>query len=185
MDLRSILNREHLPSFLISRSTWAAFDNADPGGAMTLSFSLGQSCVRVGELFKFFGSLLAPPILHKLHRHFAESVTGAYWNRIITKNRFSFHGSRQLYKDVCQISAILEDGRMTSNSLLHLEETTALLSIPSDGDSISGSHTLVETSKRIFESDANATRLLKEMQLLTVSVMEARQILRRRLEVGM
>jgi hypothetical protein len=96
-------------------------------------------------------------------------------------HKFTASGAAQFARDVHAISALVEryipDG---SGSLGSLSDALRLLNLPLEAQE--GGMSLKRATDRVFTDNAEAKKVLEELEVVTLTPANARQILQRRVE---
>lgn len=163
-------------------------------------------------LLGYLARVLAPASMMRIIKHYCTALQREIYDNVLMKQTFSSAGSTQLKRDISEIKTQIEKHSKlrtaTGSSLKRLEEAAYLLSLdasknsgPADedgwgfddnedmdngihGDEDSKNPGLWEVERLLFESNEAARKALGEMGLDHLSEGEARNVLKRRVELN-
>lgn len=105
------------------------------------------------------------------------------WDYVITRNKFSSAGGKQLAADMSEMwntcSKYVED---PTASMKMLKDACVLLTLPTNIDKGETTPGLKEVVRAVFEDNDKAQVILTRLELANISVNDARVVLRGRVE---
>jgi hypothetical protein len=115
-----------------------------------------------------------------------DSLQTLLWNEVLMRERFTTLGAAQFYRDLTAIWSVVDQFIPNGSSLVlgmpRLREGVELLNLPVDaeGDAMS----LSSAYDRVFSDNTEAKKVLDELGYSTISYIEARLVLQRRVEAS-
>ena len=182
---------------------------ADPS-VMPPSSSLDSFFQTTSTLVGYLARVLAPGSMRRIIKHYCLALQREVYDSVLMHHTFSATGAAQLARDLSEIKSSIEKHSglraATGAGLKRLEEAVYLLSLDAsntagkvdeDGWGFEdaedktatkvnreGDLGLWEVEELIFESNEAARKVLKEMGLYHLSEGEARNVLKRRVELN-
>jgi hypothetical protein len=186
---------------------------SDPSG-MSPSSSLDSFLQTTTTLIGYLSRVLAPGSQRRIIKHYCFALQREIYDNVLMHHTFSAAGAAQLARDLSEIKTIIEKQSQlraaTGGSLRRLEEAVYLLTLDTSKNAVNieedgwgfddeedqegrgitddeGNRRtlgLWEAERRIFESNEAARKALGEMGLDHLSEGEARNVLKRRVELN-
>jgi RAD50-interacting protein 1 len=134
----------------------------------------------------FLHKALATAPFRRIWREALNSLQDLLWNEVLIRERFTTLGAAQFYHDLTAIWAVIDDyiagGSSSALGMLKLREGAQLLNLPvveRDGPmSVSSAY------NRVFADNAEAKKVIDELGFSTITYIEARLVLQRRVEAS-
>lgn len=140
----------------------------------------------------FLSKALSTAALRRTLRQSLEKLHDMLWSEVLVRNKFTASGAAQLVRDLGAIVSLIEQYVHNGSAALEgLQEGAKLLSLPLEsppqeeqrvggggGDGLS----LKQATDRVFTDNAEAKKVLEELDIRTLSPAHARTILQRRVE---
>jgi len=131
---------------------------------------------------EFLHRALGTAVFRDVLREALEKLQDLLWGDVLMRQTFTTFGAAQFLRDVHAVSALAEryvpDG---SDVLASLLDGAKLLNLPVEAAE-GGVPSLKQASDRIFTDNAEAKRVLEELDIDALTPANARQILQRRVE---
>ena len=119
-------------------------------------------------------------VFRRVWREALEKLNGTLWSDVLMNHRFTASGAAQFARDVQAVAALVErfipDG---SSALGSLSDALRLLNLPVDGE---GGLSLKRATDMVFTDNAEAKKVLDELEIDSLTPANARHILQRRVE---
>jgi len=126
---------------------------------------------------------LGTAVFRRVAREALEQLNDVLWRDVLVSQSFTTYGAAQLMRDVHAIIALVErfipDG---SGFFASMNDGVRLLNLPVEESQEGGLLSLKEASDRIFTDNAEAKKVLQELDIDTLTPAHARTILQRRVE---
>ncbi|KAK2739484.1 hypothetical protein FQN55_009449 [Onygenales sp. PD_40] len=179
-------------------STWTSLSPPSTAGhSATSSIDLAPILRTLPTEIAFLHRLLAIAPLQRIIRQLLLSIQTYLWDNVLMRNTFSTTGASQLACDVDNLCKVVDTAMgssiKSSNIIQKLEDGLLLLNLKikaettrgdlPGGEGVDTSPSLWEVEKRIFASNESARAILAELNIDTLTEMEARAVLERRVEV--
>lgn len=134
----------------------------------------------------FLHKALATAPFRRIWREALNSLQDLLWNEVLIRERFTTLGAAQFYRDLTAIWAVIDDyiagGSSSALGMPKLREGAQLLNLPvveRDGlMSVSSAY------NRVFADNAGAKKVIEELGFSTITYIEARLVLQRRVEAS-
>jgi len=179
-------------------NTWASMSVNT--SATSLTAELEPAMRLIDEYLGYLGKVMSRAPLRRITRKIGQTFQGFVWDSIIQRYIFSITGAVQLLSDVKGIGQII-DRHIGANegiaSLRKLTEALQLLTLPVRAGTVEGSIARAEdepelkhnlglwqVERRIFQSNESARELLDSFGLVLLTQIEARDVIKRRVELG-
>jgi hypothetical protein len=131
--------------------------------------------------FDFLHRALGTAVFRRVWREALEKLNSTLWSDVLMNHRFTASGAAQFARDVQAIAALVErfipDG---SSSLGSLSDALRLLNLAVDAPE--GGMSLKRATDMVFTDNAEAKKVLDELEIDSLTPANARQILQRRAE---
>ncbi|KAI0468212.1 RINT-1 family protein [Xylaria cf. heliscus] len=129
----------------------------------------------------FLSSALSTAVYRRVWRTALEKIQETLWGDILMKQNFTTLGAAQLVRDLQAVFSLV-DRYIADGSLIMgaLQDGAQLLNLPIE--STNGGITLQQATDRIFTDNTEAKRTLAELDLESLTPVNARKILQRRVE---
>ncbi|KAI9731424.1 MAG: hypothetical protein M1818_007814 [Claussenomyces sp. TS43310] len=127
---------------------------------------------------------VATAIFRRIWRAVLDTLQDLLWSEVLLKERFTTLGAAQFLRDMTAILAIVDEyipnGSSSALGMQKLQEGITLLNLPvtAKDDQIS----LKDAYNRAFSDNSEAKKLIDDLGLSTLSHIEARAVLQRRIE---
>lgn len=146
----------------------------------TISPEIAPAVATLNIFLEFLSKTVATAVLRRIFRKLGAVIQSWMWDYVITRNKFSSAGGKQLATDVSEMwnacSKYVED---PTASMKMLKDVCILLTLPTVGDATPG---LKEVVRAVFENSDKAQAILMRLELANISVNDARVVLRGRVE---
>ena len=159
--------------------------------SMTLTAELDTTVQQLTLYLSFLEQVLAQAPLRRIARQLMLTIQNFLWDHVLMRNTFSAAGVAQLSRDVSAICGVVDRHVGEGQGQLGMRKLTEglqLLSLPLEveGDVGEGESTLglLDVEQRMFMSNESGREVLDELSFETLSEIEARHVLERRLELG-
>lgn len=168
----------------------------------------------VSELLGHLSKTLAPAPLRRITRQVTRTIQDVLWNRVLTAHSFSTAGAAQLGTDFRALCAAVDRYvglGVAESGMRKLGEGIRLVGLPvkgtasqtaaagmgddeaaagaardgdEDGTVVTGRLGLWEVDRRLFADNESARAVLEDLGMEVLTENEAREVLRRRVELG-
>jgi len=132
---------------------------------------------------EFLHRALGTAVFRRVLREALEKLQDLLWGDVLMRQSFTTLGAAQFLRDLHAVSGLVEryvpDG---SGALAALLDGAKLLNLPVESPDGAAVPSLKQASDRIFTDNAEAKRVLEELDIDTLTPANARQILQRRVE---
>ncbi|KAI8964247.1 TIP-1 family-domain-containing protein [Daldinia sp. FL1419] len=129
----------------------------------------------------FLASALSAAVYRRIWREALEKLQDAIWSTVLMAQSFTTLGAAQFARDLEAIASLIDshipDGSIALGTLL---DGVKLLNLPLEATD--GTISLQQASDRVFTDNAEAKKLLTELDIDTLTPANARKILQRRVE---
>jgi hypothetical protein len=129
----------------------------------------------------FLQRAVGTAVFRRVWREALEKLNNTLWSDVLMSHKFTASGAAQFARDVHAIAALVEryipDG---SGSLGSLSDALRLLNLPLEVQE--GGMSLKRATDRVFTDNAEAKKVLEELEVEALTPANARQILQRRVE---
>lgn len=149
----------------------------------TISPEIVPATATLNLFLEFLSKTVAMAVFRRIFRKLGAVVESWMWDYVITRNKFSSAGGKQLATDVSEMwntcSKYVED---PTASMKMLKDVCVLLTLPTStavGETTPG---LKEVVRAVFEDSDKAQAILMRLELANISVNDARVVLRGRVE---
>ena len=161
-------------------------------GSLTPTAALDSTQTYLAEHLSFLSKVLTSASLRRIGRQTILAVQSFLWDKVLARKVFSTAGAAQFRRDIESIistcNRCLGNGQ-AERGMGRLKEALVLLELPDehleegsegeDGVEIG----LWEVERRIFEGNESARQTLEELGLVSLNASDARDVLRRRVEL--
>lgn len=124
---------------------------------------------------------LSTAAFRRIWREALDKLQDTIWTEVLMRQNFTTFGAAQFLRDLHAIASLVNryipDG---SAALASLWDGVRLLNLPLEAQE--GGVSLKQASDRVFTDNAEAKKLLEELDIETLTPANARQILQRRVE---
>lgn len=194
LDTFSSTVRETLRPYARS-SQWSSLA-APPSGSSapdfptTTSADLNSTLDVLHSHLAFLAKALGTLPLRKVGKHVAQNVESYVFDRVIMGNTFNEFGARQLSVDVSSLVAAIDrliGGNVGSRVMRRCLESCRILAAKEEG--LEGAQkdedqlSLWNLERRLFNDNESARGVLDDLQCERLTESEAREVLRRRVEI--
>ncbi|KAL1836245.1 hypothetical protein VTJ49DRAFT_5392 [Mycothermus thermophilus] len=169
----------------LHRTQWSTVaDDAAAGADGAITPELDEPLRILKRDLTFLQRALGTAPFRRVWRAALEQLNAALWSDVLMANRFTASGAAQLSRDVCAVAGLVErfipDG---SAALVSMDEALRLLNLPVEEEEGAGNGlSLRRATDRVFTDNAEAKKVLEELDVVTLTPANARQILQRRVE---
>ncbi|KAF4556290.1 RINT-1 / TIP-1-like protein [Elsinoe fawcettii] len=179
-------------------NTWASMSSA--GGGTSQTAELDGFIRMLDEYLAFLAKAMGKTALRRIVRQIGLSVQTYIYDNVVLRHTFSTAGAAQLGSDVKGIWLVIDrhaGQRQGATSTQRLVDGVKLLALPVKGEipvdlSTDGSSDgrrapdlgLWEVERRLFASNESAREALEDLGIELLSETEAREVLKRRVEIG-
>ncbi|KAG7293774.1 hypothetical protein NEMBOFW57_003831 [Staphylotrichum longicolle] len=165
----------------LHRPQWSTIADDAASGDLAVTAELDEPLRILKRDLEFLQRALGTAVFRRVWREALERLNGTLWSDVLMNHKFTASGAAQFLRDVQAISALVErfipDG---SGSLGSLSDALRLLNLPVDGPE--GAMSLKQATDRVFTDNAEAKKVLEELDVDSLTPANARQILQRRVE---
>ena len=134
----------------------------------------------------FLHKTIATATFRRIWHEALNTLQDLLWNEVLVKERFTTLGAAQFYRDLVAIWAVIDDYITDGSSLAlgmpKLREGAQLLNLP-----VVAKDRLMSVSNaynRVHSSNAEAKKVIDELGFSTLTHIEARLVLQRRVEAS-
>jgi RAD50-interacting protein 1 len=134
----------------------------------------------------FLHNALASATFRRIWHEALDTLQDLLWNEVLMRERFTTLGAAQFYRDLTAIWAIIDEyipeGSSTALGMPKLREGAQLLNlplVPSDG-----LMSLSSAYNRVYADNTEARKVIEELGLSTITYVDARLVLQRRVEAS-
>ncbi|KAK4124472.1 hypothetical protein N657DRAFT_617703 [Parathielavia appendiculata] len=180
--LAEALVESHRKAFkaYIHRPQWSTIADDSPGD-LVVTAELDEPLRILKRDLDFLHRALGKAVFRRVWREALENLNSTLWSEVLMSHKFTASGAAQFARDVHAISALVEryipDG---SRSLASLVDALRLFNLPLEAQE--GGMTLKRATDMVFTDNAEAKKVLEELQTDLLTPANARQILQRRVE---
>ncbi|KAI4591818.1 hypothetical protein KJ359_012199 [Pestalotiopsis sp. 9143b] len=164
----------------LSKAQWSIVNVESDPSQYSITAELDEPLRILKRNLTFLEAALSTTVYRKVWRDTLERLQEMLWSGILLRHSFTTLGANQFVRDIQAICSLVDrhipDG---SSALTQLQEGALLLSLPLERDS---GLTLKLASDRIFTDNAEARRVLEELDIDTLEPANARRILQCRVE---
>ncbi|MCJ1449538.1 MAG: hypothetical protein MMC23_010058 [Stictis urceolatum] len=164
-------------------------------GPMSITAEIETTIQQLSSYLSFLSKILADAPLRRVSRQVGHAIQDSVWNGVLMTHNFSTLGVAQLQRDMNAIwemfDSLISDG-FGRNSMRRLYEAIQLLSLPyiSEGadeleNSTSGLTSIQVVEERVYRDNESARDVLEELDMETLTESEARNVLDKRVELGL
>ncbi|KAJ6786140.1 hypothetical protein PWT90_04875 [Aphanocladium album] len=185
--LVSTLADAHLKAFraYTQRPQWTTIGDADTLDPSQLSITaeLDLPLSKLKENFEFLSRALSSASYRRVWHGALSKLQDLLWNSVLMKHQFTTLGAIQLAHDGQALAAVIERHLPGGSSALEeLREGMELLRLPITLPEDTTGITLKQASERAFTDNDAARGLLEELRLQSLTPVNARHVLQRRVE---
>ncbi|OAR05765.1 hypothetical protein LLEC1_02429 [Akanthomyces lecanii] len=186
--LVSTLTDAHAKAFraYTQRPQWTSVSDADTIDPSQLSITaeLDLPLSRLKDNFDFLHRALSSASYRRVWHGTLSKLQDLLWHSVLMKHHFTTLGAVQFAHDGQALAAVIERHLTGGSSALEeLREAMELLRLPVTlPEDVTEGLTLKQASERAFTDNDAARTLLEEMQLQSLTPVNARQVLQRRVE---
>lgn len=134
----------------------------------------------------FLHKTLATPYFKHIWRDCLDTLQEMLWNELLLRETFSTLGAAQLMRDLKSILAVvssfLAEGSRSYLGMPKLREGVELLNLPLEAGE--GTVLISEASNDIFANNKLAKNMLIKLGFTSIDYKDAREILKRRVEIS-
>ncbi|KAL2268353.1 hypothetical protein VTJ83DRAFT_3199 [Remersonia thermophila] len=187
--LSEALVESHRKAFraYLHRTQWSTVaDDAAAGVDGAITPELDEPLRILKRDLAFLQRALGTAPFRRVWRAALEQLNASLWTDVLMAHRFTASGAAQLSRDVRAVAGLVErflpDG---SAALASMEEALRLLNLPvavEEGPEEPQALSLKRATDRVFTDNAEAKQVLEELDIVTLTPANARQILQRRVE---
>ncbi|KAL2125784.1 hypothetical protein VTI74DRAFT_2757 [Chaetomium olivicolor] len=167
----------------LHRPQWStiADDAAAAEGDLVVTAELDEPLRILKRDLGFLHRALGTAVFRRVWREALERLNNTLWSDVLMSHKFTASGAAQFARDVHAVAALVErfipDG---SSALGSLSDALRLLNLPLESQE--GGMTLKRATDMVFTDNAEAKKVLDEMEIDSLTPANARQILQRRVE---
>jgi len=179
-------------------NTWASMSAS--GSDISLTAELDGAVRLLDEYLGFLAKTVSTTSLRRITRQLSHSVQSFMWDSILVRHSFSTAGASQLTADVRGLWRVIDryvgkgqgeagmrrlaEGLVVLGLPVKGEIPIDTAQVPDDGGTEPKRLGLWEVERRVFASNESARDVLVELGLETLSEGDAREVLKRRVEIG-
>ncbi|TKX24612.1 putative protein transport protein tip20 [Elsinoe australis] len=179
-------------------NNWTSLSSTGSGASQTAE--LDGFIRMLDEYLAFLSKAIGKTCLRRIVRQIGHSVQSYVWDSVLLRHTFATAGAAQLSSDVKGIWQVIDrhsGTRQGASSMNKLAEGLRLLSLPVKGeipvDMSAGTGSdgyrmpnlgLWDAERRLFENNESAREVLEDLGLELLTESEAREVLKRRVEIG-
>ncbi|KAG8630032.1 hypothetical protein KVT40_001651 [Elsinoe batatas] len=179
-------------------NTWASMSST--GGVSSQTAELDGFIRMLDEYLAFLAKSIGKTPLRRIVRQVGNSAQTYIYDNVILRHNFSTAGAAQLGSDIKGIWLVIDrhaGARQGATSTQKLVDGVKLLALPVKGEipinfSVDGTSDslrapnlgLWEVERRLFASNEGAREVLDDLGIELLSESEAREVLKRRVEIG-
>ena len=179
-------------------NTWAAMSGT--GAKPSLTAELDASVRLLDDYFAFLSKAIGKTSMRRIVGPILQSLQSYIWDFVLLRHTFSTAGAAQLRSDVEGLAQVIRRHtgiKSGSSTMRKLTEGLTLLSLPVKGEGAEDEEGRTPTSamepkklglweveRRAFSSNEGAREVLEELGLEMLSENEAREVLKRRIEIA-
>jgi hypothetical protein len=134
----------------------------------------------------FLHKALASVTFRRIWHEALDALQDLLWNEVLMRERFTTLGATQFYRDLTAIWAIIDefipDGSSSALGMPKLREGAQLLNLPIVARD--GLMSLSSAYDRVYADNTEARKVIDELGFSTITYVDARLILQRRVEAS-
>ncbi|RDW63962.1 hypothetical protein BP5796_10464 [Coleophoma crateriformis] len=154
---------------------------------LNITAELDQTLQVQEENLKFLRKALGQSVLRRIWRECLEELQDLLWNEVLLKQTFTTLGAAQFQRDLKGIKDGIRNNlrpiRGTDFELPKLTEGLELLNLPVDMPEGHSGMTIKDAASKCLGNSADAQEVLQQLGFNVLSVLDARNVLARRVEV--
>ncbi|KAK4032279.1 RINT1-like protein [Parachaetomium inaequale] len=181
--LSEALVESHRKAFkaYLHRPQWSTIAD-DAAGDLAVTAELDEPLRILKRDLDFLQRALGTAVFRRVWREALEKLNNTLWSDVLMSHRFTASGAAQFSRDLHAVAALVErfipDG---STALGSLTDALRLLNLPVDPQE-GGGMSLKKATDMVFTDNAEAKKVLEELDIDSLTSANARQILQRRVE---
>jgi RAD50-interacting protein 1 len=134
----------------------------------------------------FLHKALASVTFRRIWHEALDALQDLLWNEVLMRERFTTLGATQFYRDLTAVWAIIDefipDGSSSALGMPKLREGAQLLNLPIVARD--GLMSLSSAYDRVYADNTEARKVIDELKFSTITYVDARLILQRRVEAS-
>jgi RAD50-interacting protein 1 len=134
----------------------------------------------------FLHKALASVTFRRIWHEALDALQDLLWNEVLMRERFTTPGATQFYRDLTAVWAIIDefipDGSSSALGMPKLREGAQLLNLPIMARD--GLMSLSSAYDRVYADNMEARKVIDELGFSTITYVDARLILQRRVEAS-
>jgi RAD50-interacting protein 1 len=134
----------------------------------------------------FLHKALASVTFRRIWHEALDALQDLLWNEVLMRERFTTLGATQFYRDLTAVWAIIDefipDGSSSALGMPKLREGAQLLNLPIVARD--GLMSLSSAYDRVYADNTEARKVIDELRFSTITYVDARLILQRRVEAS-
>jgi hypothetical protein len=134
----------------------------------------------------FLHKALASVTFRRIWHEALDALQDLLWNEVLMRERFTTLGATQFYRDLTAVWAIIDefipDGSSSALGMPKLREGAQLLNLPIMARD--GLMSLSSAYDRVYADNTEARKVIDELGFSTITYVDARLILQRRVEAS-
>jgi RAD50-interacting protein 1 len=134
----------------------------------------------------FLHKAIASATFRRIWHEALDALQDLLWNEVLMRERFTTLGAAQFYRDLTAVWAIIDefipDGSSSALGMPKLREGAQLLNLPIVARD--GLMSLNSAYDRVYADNTEARKVIDELGFSTITYVDARLILQRRVEAS-
>ncbi len=135
---------------------------------------------------RFLHKALASAPFRRIWHEALDTLQDLLWNEVLMRERFTTLGAAQFYRDLTAIWAIIDEyipeGSSLALGMPKLREGSQLLNLPIVAHD--GLMSLSNAYDRVYADNTEARKVIDELGFSTITYVDARLVLQRRVEAS-
>jgi RAD50-interacting protein 1 len=134
----------------------------------------------------FLHKTLATAPFRRIWHAALDTLQDLLWRQVLMRERFTTMGAAQFYRDLMALWEVIDDyipnGSSSALGMPKLREAAQLLNLPTSARD--GLPSVSSAYDRVFSNNAEAKKVIDELGFSTLTFIEARLVLQRRVEAS-
>jgi len=162
----------------------ADYEAAAHPSSLAVTAELDQPIQTLNSNMAFLHEALAAAPFRRIWHEVLDTLQDLLWNEVLMRQRFTTLGAAQFLRDLVAIWSVIDEyvteGASSALGMPKLREGAQILNLPIV--SRDGVMSLSDVYERLFSSNAQAKTVLDELGFSTLTHIEARAVIDRRVE---